>query len=671
MILHVLLLLLARADEKAAHPASCPADHREDEGTALLQLRNAAVSGNFAEIDRDGSSLLSDGAELSRSNRTMGGRLVESKDKPWWKADGLVLPCPPSLACPRSKGNCAKMANRDCNIICCGGINTKCVDRCVKDVCGRLPAWYSYKDFRNIHKCINQEMKDILMHCKKQCSGKGKGGGRSPAPAPAAEALDGPSPAPAPAAEVLGTLGGWTLGAKGKSCDQTCGVGNSDTDMMNALTTEEKLGAAMKVAGHTCKSFHDPRDFAGTPFSKTSGYSAWRGDCAPLIEGSTVDTSANKRKSNRALCYCKSDSNTDEWPSEPDEADGLEELEGADEADEADEADGLEEPEEADGLEEPVEMDEADEADEADEPFEGTEEDNFFEGATYEQISSGHKACKSWKNKAKKISSREACEEQAKTNFHDVYSWAPDVKKCYSSYVCGGYFPQESKDLWETYQRKITDEEKAYVPRVPPKCENQKKGMTECTGRYGAYPFQKYEVENIIRGEKRPLLVSAFAGSCFIKTTKYVAANIKTRFGSAPDVKRFIAFACNGANEDTFGIDCDRIATCGYSNGGMAAMVAANELGKAKGVQAVVTKNGHNMITPSPDKSDEPSYLMFVGGGDKDFMGKKGPLEKVLKEYGVDYTFKVFKKATHTSGWSKYDKEMKQKIEAFLASHLA
>merc|ERR1712070_886127 len=88
-----------------------------------------------------------------------------------------------------------------------------------------------------------------------------------------------PAPAPAPGG------GEWVKGANGKTCDATCAAKGKTCDVseLNKLTSNAKVGAAFKQAGYTCKGYHAPRDYAGTPFS-----TARSDDCAPVIPGKTV-----------------------------------------------------------------------------------------------------------------------------------------------------------------------------------------------------------------------------------------------------------------------------------------------------------------------------------------------------------------------------------------------
>merc|ERR1712070_393445 len=99
-----------------------------------------------------------------------------------------------------------------------------------------------------------------------------------------------------------GTGGKWVKGANGATCDATCKARGKTCDVseLNKLTSNAKVGAAFKQAGYTCKGYHAPRDYAGTPFS-----TARSDDCAPVIAGRTVTCSSNTHGHHAALCYCK------------------------------------------------------------------------------------------------------------------------------------------------------------------------------------------------------------------------------------------------------------------------------------------------------------------------------------------------------------------------------
>lgn len=110
--------------------------------------------------------------------------------------------CPPSTVCKRTRTPCTRL-NGPCNVMRgSGGYTraTKCVafsrscggqgfcglttsewtklagssdgagpmGACMMATCGRIPAWYKYEDYRNIHKCISNEMDEILSACSAQ-----------------------------------------------------------------------------------------------------------------------------------------------------------------------------------------------------------------------------------------------------------------------------------------------------------------------------------------------------------------------------------------------------------------------------------------------------------------------------------------------------------------------
>ena len=94
------------------------------------------------------------------------------------------------------------------------------------------------------------------------------------------------------------------MGAKGEVCNTVCGrkglVCNGDKG--TKLTTNALVGAAFKEAGYTCKGYHGPRDYAGTPFS-----TGRTDDCAPFIASSKAKSSctANNAQTHAPLCYCE------------------------------------------------------------------------------------------------------------------------------------------------------------------------------------------------------------------------------------------------------------------------------------------------------------------------------------------------------------------------------
>lgn len=98
--------------------------------------------------------------------------------------------------------------------------------------------------------------------------------------------------------------GGWVKGPNGSNCGKVCSDINKQCNGAKPATldTNEKVAAAFKEAGYTCKSFHGARDYDGTPFSKaTSG-----DDCAPFSAGSSKQSSCsnNHYGHHSPLCYC-------------------------------------------------------------------------------------------------------------------------------------------------------------------------------------------------------------------------------------------------------------------------------------------------------------------------------------------------------------------------------
>lgn len=98
--------------------------------------------------------------------------------------------------------------------------------------------------------------------------------------------------------------GGWVKGPNGSNCGTVCSDINKQCDGAKPATLDsnEKVAAAFKEAGYTCKSFHGARDYDGTPFSKaTSG-----DDCAPFVAGSSKQSSCSRNNygHHSPLCYC-------------------------------------------------------------------------------------------------------------------------------------------------------------------------------------------------------------------------------------------------------------------------------------------------------------------------------------------------------------------------------
>ena len=83
-----------------------------------------------------------------------------------------------------------------------------------------------------------------------------------------------------------------------------CAVAVRVQEKMAELTTNEKVAAAFKMAGYTCRSFHGARNYAGTPFSKATP----NDDCAPWTAGtpaSSINCNANSYGHYAPLCACK------------------------------------------------------------------------------------------------------------------------------------------------------------------------------------------------------------------------------------------------------------------------------------------------------------------------------------------------------------------------------
>ena len=97
--------------------------------------------------------------------------------------------------------------------------------------------------------------------------------------------------------------GPWVLGELGETCDQVCYETGRvcSSNKQSSLTTNKLLAKAMDEAGHTCKGFHGPRDYAGTPFSKGKEGE----DCGPISKGSKSVCDENRIKGHRPLCYCE------------------------------------------------------------------------------------------------------------------------------------------------------------------------------------------------------------------------------------------------------------------------------------------------------------------------------------------------------------------------------
>ena len=97
--------------------------------------------------------------------------------------------------------------------------------------------------------------------------------------------------------------GKWFKGDNGATCDQVCNAAAGricDASKQSTLTSEAAVGAAFKEAGYECKSYHDARDYPGTPFSTGRN----KDDCAPVKSGGKSVCNKNQEKPHSALCYC-------------------------------------------------------------------------------------------------------------------------------------------------------------------------------------------------------------------------------------------------------------------------------------------------------------------------------------------------------------------------------
>ena len=90
----------------------------------------------------------------------------------------------------------------------------------------------------------------------------------------------------------------------GVNCDRTCNqYGKTcDASEMSKITTNDKVNAAFKEAGYTCKSNLGSRSYTGAPFS--TGRSP--DDCAPITSGYSAKCGGTLAYNNLfPLCYCK------------------------------------------------------------------------------------------------------------------------------------------------------------------------------------------------------------------------------------------------------------------------------------------------------------------------------------------------------------------------------
>lgn len=206
-----------------------------------------------------------------------------------------------------------------------------------------------------------------------------------------------------------------------------------------------------------------------------------------------------------------------------------------------------------------------------------------------------------------------------------------------------------------------------------------------CTGRYADDESQTYTIMRLDGDVKRPLVVNTQTG--FAQYPEYVFASLQLRpkaswdtfLTKKDDMISFLMFVCISKYADTFGVDCGRIALVGYSAGGMTSQLVGQELRKATGIKAVVTLNGHlsaddgnaNLRFENADKSDCPSYLMFVGKKDENFQNKKRSLVPYLEANNIDYELHELPGVSHGSGMKRVKGFLYETTKAFLARHLA
>ena len=102
-------------------------------------------------------------------------------------------------------------------------------------------------------------------------------------------------------------VGNWFKAKMGQACNSVCksnGFSTCDKKKMAELTTNEKVAAAFKETGYTCKSFHPPRNYAGAPFSCARD----NDDCAPFTPGtpaSNINCDGTRYGNIAPLCACK------------------------------------------------------------------------------------------------------------------------------------------------------------------------------------------------------------------------------------------------------------------------------------------------------------------------------------------------------------------------------
>lgn len=92
---------------------------------------------------------------------------------------------------------------------------------------------------------------------------------------------------------------GWTMGAKGATCDDTCqskGL-RCDADKQSTITSASAIKNAFAEAGHDCQGYIGHRDYAGAPFTNDN-------HCYYLTPG--AKSVCNDAKDwTIPLCYCK------------------------------------------------------------------------------------------------------------------------------------------------------------------------------------------------------------------------------------------------------------------------------------------------------------------------------------------------------------------------------
>mmetsp|Transcript_1149 Transcript_1149/g.2205 ORF Transcript_1149/g.2205 Transcript_1149/m.2205 type:complete len:187 (-) Transcript_1149:165-725(-) len=99
----------------------------------------------------------------------------------------------------------------------------------------------------------------------------------------------------------------WIKGGGGTNCNSVCkakGFSKCNKEKMTAINNPEKIKAAMKEAGYTCKSVGGSRNYAGSPFSTSRSGD----DCYFVTSGtnpSSLSCSGNSYGHHSPLCYCE------------------------------------------------------------------------------------------------------------------------------------------------------------------------------------------------------------------------------------------------------------------------------------------------------------------------------------------------------------------------------